>query len=48
MRQFHDGFALGENYPNSYNDLASRMAKQGVLGESNCPNGLLGVGVLGL
>lgn len=46
--QFHDGFAFGENYPNSYNDLASTLAKAGVLGESKCPNGSLGLGVLGL
>lgn len=46
--QFHDGFNLGENYPNSYNSLASQMSKAGVLGESKCPNGLIGVGALGL
>ncbi|CAB9517583.1 expressed unknown protein [Seminavis robusta] len=46
--QFHDGFNFGENYPNSYNGLASTLAKEGSLGESKCPNGLLGVGLLGL
>jgi peptide methionine sulfoxide reductase MsrA len=46
--QFHDGFNWGENYPNSYNDLAGKLAKQNVLGESKCPNGLLGLGALGL
>ena len=46
--QFHDGFNFGENYPNSYNNLASMLAKKGRLGESKCPNGLLGVGVLGI
>ena len=46
--QFHDGFNLGENYPGSYNGLASKMAKTGTLGVSNCPNGLLGLGALGL
>ena len=46
--QFHDGFNLNENYPNSYNSLASKLAKEGKLEQSACPNGLIGVGVLGL
>ncbi len=46
--QFHDGFNLNENYPNSYNTLASKFAKEGKLGESSCPNGTFGLGVLGL
>jgi peptide methionine sulfoxide reductase MsrA len=46
--QFHDGFNFGENYPSSYNDLAKMLAKQGTLGVSECPNGLLGLGALGL
>ena len=46
--QFHDGFNLGENYPNSYNNLANKLAKEGTLGESDCPNGLVGIGALGL
>lgn len=46
--QFHDGFNFGENYPDSYNGLAGKLAKAGTLGTSGCPNGLLGVGVLGL
>ena len=46
--QFHDGFNFGENYPNSYNDLASKLSAEGKLEASGCPNGLLGVGVLGL
>ena len=46
--QFHDGFNLNENYPNSYNGLASKLAKAGTLGVSKCPNGLLGIGALGL
>jgi len=46
--QFHDGFNWGENYPNSYNSLASQLSKANVLGESKCPNGLIGVGALGL
>uniref|UniRef100_A0A7S4I4W7 peptide-methionine (S)-S-oxide reductase n=1 Tax=Odontella aurita TaxID=265563 RepID=A0A7S4I4W7_9STRA len=45
--QFHDGFNFGENYPASYNRLASMFAKSG---ESfgSCPNGALGVGIGGL
>ena len=36
--QFHDGFNIGENYPQeSYNNLAERLSKQGLLEESNCP-----------
>ena len=46
--QFHDGFNFGENYPNSYNGLAGKLAKEGTLGVSQCPNGLLGLGALGL
>lgn len=46
--QFHDGFNWGEDYPNSYNSLASKLAKSGKLGDSQCPNGSLGLGVLGL
>jgi len=46
--QFHDGFNPGEGYPKEYNDLAGSLAKAGTLGQSKCPNGLLGVGVLGL
>lgn len=46
--QFHDGFNLNENYPSRYNDLAKTLAKAGTLGESKCPNGLLGIGALGL
>ena len=46
--QFHDGFNIGENYPNSYNSLASKLAKEGALGKSDCPNGLIGIGALGL
>lgn len=39
--QFHDGFALGEGYPQSYNDIANILAKSGTLGSSDCPNGML-------
>lgn len=46
--QFHDGFNFGENYPGSYNSLAANLAKGNKLGVSNCPNGLLGLGALGL
>lgn len=46
--QFHDGFNLGENYPGSYNGLAGLLNKEGTLGVSKCPNGLLGLGALGL
>jgi peptide methionine sulfoxide reductase MsrA len=46
--QFHDGFNFEENYPNSYNDIAGKLAKEGTLGQSACPNGLLGLGALGL
>lgn len=46
--QFHDGFNLGENYPAQYNGLAGKLAKEGTLGSSACPNGLIGIGALGL
>jgi peptide methionine sulfoxide reductase MsrA len=46
--QFHDGFNFGENYPGSYNGLAATLAKVNKLGVSDCPNGLLGLGALGL
>ncbi|KAL7530811.1 hypothetical protein ACHAXR_006640 [Thalassiosira sp. AJA248-18] len=39
--QFHDGFAMGEGYPQTYNDIARKLAKAGKLGESDCPNGML-------
>mmetsp|Transcript_3273 Transcript_3273/g.9489 ORF Transcript_3273/g.9489 Transcript_3273/m.9489 type:complete len:273 (+) Transcript_3273:3-821(+) len=45
--QFHDGFAAGEDYPSAYNSLASKV-KSAKLMKSTCPNGMLGVGVLGL
>jgi len=46
--QFHDGFNLNENYPNSYNSLASKLAEKGKLEKSMCPNGWVGVGLGGL
>lgn len=45
--QFHDGFNIGENYPNSYNSLAANFKKAGE-DFGSCPNGMLGVGVGGL
>ena len=46
--QFHDGFNWGEDYPGSYNNLAKKQFKAGVVKDSGCPNGLLGVGIAGL
>merc|ERR1719440_1078353 len=46
--QYHDGFAWGEDYPGSYNNLASRKIKAGQLRDAGCPNGMLGVGIAGL
>jgi peptide methionine sulfoxide reductase MsrA len=45
--QFHDGFNLGENYPNSYNSLAQKFAAAGE-DFGKCPNGMMGVGIGGL
>jgi len=45
--QFHDGFNLNENYPNTYNKLAGDYAKSGET-FGNCPNGSLGLGIGGL
>ena len=45
--QFHDGFKLDENYPNSYNSLASKFANEGE-DFGTCPNGALGLGIGGL
>ena len=45
--QFHDGFNWGEDYPKSYNSLASKFAaKKEDFG--TCPNGLVGIGIGGL
>mmetsp|Transcript_39969 Transcript_39969/g.80060 ORF Transcript_39969/g.80060 Transcript_39969/m.80060 type:complete len:264 (-) Transcript_39969:214-1005(-) len=46
--QFHDGFNWDENYPNSYNNLAQSLLKQGRVVDSGCPNGLIGIGIAGL
>lgn len=45
--QFHDGFAFGENYPDSYNSLAQKFVKTGE-NFGSCPNGMMGLGVGGL
>ncbi|KAI2489162.1 Peptide methionine sulfoxide reductase [Fragilaria crotonensis] len=45
--QFHDGFAMGENYPDSYNTLAQKFVKKGE-NFGSCPNGMMGLGVGGL
>mmetsp|Transcript_19651 Transcript_19651/g.32219 ORF Transcript_19651/g.32219 Transcript_19651/m.32219 type:complete len:291 (+) Transcript_19651:58-930(+) len=45
--QFHDGFAFGENYNQSYNSLASAFAKKGE-DFGTCPNGMMGIGLGGL
>jgi len=45
--QFHDGFALGENYPQSYNSLAKKYKEKGE-DFGLCPNGGLGLGIGGL
>eukprot|EP00956_Cyclotella_meneghiniana_P031914 scaffold85521_cov72-Cyclotella_meneghiniana.AAC.8 len=44
--QFHDGFKFGEDYPKSYNSLASKYGKREDFG--TCPNGLVGIGIGGL
>ena len=46
--QFHDGFRFDESYPQSYNDLASRKAKAKQFQGTECPNGMLGIGIAGL
>ena len=46
--QFHDGFAQGEDYPNSYNGLANKLFKAGTIKDGGCPNGLMGIGIAGL
>ena len=33
--QFHDGFAFGENYPDSYNSIGSQQLK---LEDTSCPS----------
>ena len=36
--QYHDGFMMGEQYPESYNDLAKKAFAQGRLQRSGCPD----------
>lgn len=45
--QFHDGFAFGENYPDSYNKLNKQFASKGE-DFGSCPNGMVGIGIGGL
>jgi peptide methionine sulfoxide reductase MsrA len=45
--QFHDGFAMGENYPSSYNSLAQKYVQKGE-DFGSCPNGMMGIGLGGL
>mmetsp|Transcript_6012 Transcript_6012/g.11574 ORF Transcript_6012/g.11574 Transcript_6012/m.11574 type:complete len:306 (+) Transcript_6012:109-1026(+) len=45
--QFHDGFKLDENYPNSYNSLAGKFTQKGE-DFGKCPNGMMGIGFGGL
>jgi peptide methionine sulfoxide reductase MsrA len=45
--QFHDGFAMGENYPDSYNSLIELYVNKGE-NFGSCPNGMMGLGVGGL
>ena len=45
--QFHDGFRLDENYPDSYNMLARKFAEKGE-NFGSCPNGMMGLGIGGL
>ena len=46
--QFHDGFAPGEDYPKAYNSLAKAQLGAGLFQDSQCPGGMLGLGVAGL
>ena len=36
--QYHDGFMLGEQYPESYNALAKKAFAQGRLQKTGCPD----------
>lgn len=36
--QYHDGFMLGEQYPESYNALAKKAYAQGRLQKTGCPD----------
>ena len=46
--QFHDGFAPGEDYPKAYNSLAKAQLGAGLFQDTQCPGGMLGLGVAGL
>jgi peptide methionine sulfoxide reductase MsrA len=46
--QFHDGFAFGEDYPKSYNELTRKLSQEKALAGTDCPNGMFGIGVAGL
>jgi len=35
--QFHDGFAPGENYPDSYNNIKNNLQALGILQDTKCP-----------
>jgi len=35
--QFHDGFAPGENYPASYNNIKNNLEQSGLLADTGCP-----------
>jgi hypothetical protein len=36
--QFHDGFMLGEQYPESYNSIRTAKVQSGVLSTTGCPD----------
>lgn len=36
--QYHDGFAMGEDYPATYNGLKSKAVAEGRLKSSGCPD----------
>jgi len=46
--QFHDGFNLGEDYPDTYNGLSRKYVSEGRIRDSGCPNGMFGLGFAGL
>mmetsp|Transcript_64418 Transcript_64418/g.123980 ORF Transcript_64418/g.123980 Transcript_64418/m.123980 type:complete len:333 (-) Transcript_64418:75-1073(-) len=46
--QFHDGFNIGEDYPDTYNNLTQKYVKEGKVRDSGCPNGMFGLGIAGL
>ena len=36
--QYHDGFAYGEDYPKSYNNLRDKFVAAGTLDSTGCPD----------